>query len=140
MSTEVCASLWKSVERTAIHLPVNFTTFLICTPNVSVPDSNLLILNRVDGVQAVMFNTLFSKNSAKSAAEPAYIEVSGLMDDFMSLEEIAPGAEWSDVLAATWGVPSAPNAVEVRSAVRSKSVLKSIRSFVQSFRSGLEIA
>ena len=87
-----------------------------------------------------MFNTLFSKNSAQLTVEPTYIEVSGLMDDFMSLEEIAPCAEWSDVLAATWGVPSAPDAVEVRSAVSSKSVLKSIRSFVQSFRSGLEIA
>ena len=140
MSTEVCASLWKSAKDTRIYLPVNLTTFPSCTPNVSVPDSNLLILNRVDGVQAVMFNTLFSKNSAQPIAEPNYIEVSGLMDDFMSLDEIAPGAEWSDVLAATWGVPSAPVAVEARSAVSSKSALKSIRTFFQSFRSGLEIA
>lgn len=87
-----------------------------------------------------MFNTLFSKNSTQSAPEPTYVEVSGLMDDFMSLEEIAPGAEWSDVLAATWGVPSAPDAVEVRSAVSSKSVLKSLRAFFQSFRSSLEVA
>ena len=138
MSTEVCANLLKSVGETRIHLPVNLTTFPNCTPNVSVPDSTLLILNRVDGVQAVMFNTLFS--STQSTPEPTYIEVSGVMDDFMSLEEIAPSAEWSDVLAATWGVPSAPNAVEVRSAVSSKSTHKSVRSFFQSFRSGLEIA
>ena len=73
-----------------------------------------------------MFNNLFSKNSSQSAAEPTYIEVSGLMDDFMSLEEIAPGSEWSDVLAATWGVPSVSDAVEVRSAVSSKSDRKSV--------------
>ena len=90
-----------------------------------------------------MFNTLFSNNSLQSAYIPelTYIEVSGLMDDFISLEEIAPGAEWSDVLAATWGVPSTSDAVEMRSAIISKSpIAKAVRSFFQSFRSSLEIA
>ncbi|MCX5965085.1 MAG: hypothetical protein NT070_18730 [Cyanobacteria bacterium] len=90
-----------------------------------------------------MFNTLFRKNFTESAyiPEPTYIEVSGLMDDFISLEEIAPGAEWSDVLAATWGTPSAPDTVEMRSAIISKSpIARAIRSFFQSFRSSLEVA
>ena len=90
-----------------------------------------------------MFNTLFSNNSLQSAYIPelTYIEVSGLMDDFISLEEIAPGAEWSDVLAATWGVPSTSDAVEMRSAIIAKSpIAKAVRSFFQSFRSSLEIA
>ncbi len=89
-----------------------------------------------------MFNTLFRKNFTESAyiPEPTYIEVSGLMDDFISLEEIAPGAEWSDVLAATWGTPSAPDTVEMRSVVGSKlPMTKAIRSFFQSFRSNLEV-
>jgi len=90
-----------------------------------------------------MFNSLFSNNSTQSAyvEEPTYIEVSGLMDDFMSLEEIAPGADWSDVLASTWGVPSTSDTLEMRSAVSSKSAIgKAIRSFVHSFRSSLEVA
>ena len=90
-----------------------------------------------------MFNTLFSNNSPQSAytPEPACIEVSGFMDDFMSLEEIAPGAEWSDVLAASWGVTSASQAVEMRSVIISKSpIAKAVRSFFQSFRSSLEVA
>jgi hypothetical protein len=63
-----------------------------------------------------MSNTRFSTNSLQSASisEPTYIEVSGFMDDFMSLEEIAPGAELSDVLAATWGVPSTSDTVKMR--------------------------
>lgn len=90
-----------------------------------------------------MFNTLSFTNSLQSAyrPEPTYVEVSGLMDDFMSLEEIAPGAEWSDILAATWGVASTSNAVEMRSAVNSKSpIARAVRSFFQSFRSSLEVA
>ena len=89
-----------------------------------------------------MFNTLFSNNSAQSAyiPEPTSIIVSDFMDDFISLEEIAPGAEWSDVLAATWGIPSAPDAAEMGGAVRSKSVMaKAMRCFFQSFRSSLEV-
>jgi hypothetical protein len=90
-----------------------------------------------------MFNTLFSNNSPQSAhiQEPACIEVSGFMDDFMSLEEIAPGAEWSDVLAASWGIASPSQAVEMRSVMISKSpIAKAVRSFFQSFRSSLEVA
>ncbi len=90
-----------------------------------------------------MFNTLSFNTSLQSAylPEPICIEVSGLMDDFMSLEEIAPGAEWSDILAATWGVASTSNAVEMRSAITSKSpIVKAVRSFFQSFRSSLEVA
>ena len=90
-----------------------------------------------------MFHTPFSNNSPQSTYIPqlTYIEVSGLMDDFISLEETAPGAEWSDILAATWGVPSVSNAVEMRSDIMSKSpIAKAVRSFFQSFRSSLEIA
>lgn len=99
--------------------------------------------NRVDGVQAVMFNILFSNTSAQSAyiPEPTYIPVSDFMDDFMSLEEIAPGTEWADVLAATWGIPSAPDTAAMRSSIISKSpIARAIRSFFHSFRSSLEIA
>ena len=89
-----------------------------------------------------MFNTLFRKNFTESAyiPEPTYIEVSDPMGDFISLEEIAPGAEWSDVLAATWGIPSAPDTAEMRSVASSKlPMAKAIRSFLQSFRSSLEV-
>lgn len=90
-----------------------------------------------------MFHTPFSNSSPQSTYIPqlTYIEVSGLMDDFISLEETAPGSEWSDILAATWGVPSVSNAVEMRSDIMSKSpIAKAVRSFFQSFRSSLEIA
>lgn len=33
-------------------------------------------------------------------------EVAGAFDAFVSLEEIAPNAEWLDVLAESWGLPS----------------------------------
>jgi hypothetical protein len=89
----------------------------------------------------IMFNTLLSETSTQSSyiPEPTYIVVSDFMDDFMSLEEIAPGAEWADVLAATWGIPFAPDTAEMRSAIISKSpIARAIRSFFQSFRSSLE--
>jgi len=47
-----------------------------------------------------MFNNLFSHQAVAQSApektpvshEVSYVEVAGLMDDFMSLEEVAPGA------------------------------------------------
>lgn len=34
------------------------------------------------------------------------LEVAGAFDAFVSLEEIAPDADWVDVLAESWGLPS----------------------------------
>ena len=45
--------------------------------------------------------------SIASPTESQSIEVSGLMDDFISLEEFALGSDWKDVLAASWGIPCA---------------------------------
>jgi hypothetical protein len=48
-----------------------------------------------------MFNTLFARISPNLPyiPEPTYRSLLTWMGDFIGLEEIAPGAEWSDVLA-----------------------------------------
>jgi hypothetical protein len=33
------------------------------------------------------------------------VEIAGAFDAFTSLEEIAPGADWVEVLADAWGLP-----------------------------------
>ncbi len=92
-----------------------------------------------------MFNNLFSRQSATqstdAAAEATYIEVAGLMDDFMSLEDVAPGSDYADLLAASWGLPCATATPEVQPSLNLKSgAVKVIRSLLQASRSKLEVA
>ena len=49
------------------------------------------------------------------ATDTSAIEVMGVLGtDFLSLDELAPGQDWDDLLAAQWGIPAAvtttPNA------------------------------
>lgn len=80
------------------------------------------------------FNSSISANaSIASQAESQFIEVSGLMDDFISIEEFAPGSDWEAVLAASWGVPCAVQPEQSRVLARIKaSALRSLRSTFQS--------
>jgi hypothetical protein len=36
-------------------------------------------------------------------------EVAGMFDAFVSLEEIAPGLDWTDAIADSWGIPVESN-------------------------------
>jgi hypothetical protein len=91
-----------------------------------------------------MFNNLFSRQTtvqSTEAPETTYIEVAGLMDDFMSLEDVAPGSDYADLLAASWGVPSTTVNPEAHPSVNLKSAAaKVIRSLFQASRSKLEVA
>ena len=74
--------------------------------------------------------------SIASQTESQYIEVSGLMDDFISIEEFAPGSNWEDVLAAGWGVPRATQSEKSHASLGIKALgLRSIWSILQSIRS-----
>lgn len=42
----------------------------------------------------------------------ADLEVAGAIDAFVSLEDVAPDADWAEVLAAAWGVPC-PSSAEL---------------------------
>lgn len=96
-----------------------------------------------------MFNNLFSRQSTtqsttqstQAAPEASYIEVAGLMDDFMSIEEVAPGSDYADLLAASWGLPCETVAPEAQPSLNLKSgAAKVIRSLFQASRSKLEVA
>ena len=91
-----------------------------------------------------MLNNLFSRKStvqSTEAAETTYIEVAGLMDDFMSLEEVAPGSDYADLLAASWGLPCETVTPEAHPSLHLKSgAAKVIRSWFQGSRSKLEVA
>ncbi len=88
-----------------------------------------------------MFNNLFSHQRSEFTPESTYIEVAGLMDDFMSLEEVAPGSDYTDLLAASWGIACETGTSEVRPAMNLKTgVAKVIRSLFQASRSKLEVA
>jgi hypothetical protein len=91
-----------------------------------------------------MFNNLFSRKStvqSSEATETSYIEVAGLMDDFMSLEDVAPGSDYNDLLAASWGLPCETVQPEVQPARHLKSgAVKVILSWFQAYRSKLEVA
>jgi hypothetical protein len=91
-----------------------------------------------------MLNNLFSRKStvqSTEAAESTYIEVAGLMDDFMSLEDLAPGSDYNDLLAASWGLPCETVQPEVQPALNLKSgAAKVLRSWFQASRSKLEVA
>lgn len=96
-----------------------------------------------------MFNNFFSRQAVAQSApektpvshEVSYVEVAGLMDDFMSLEEVAPGAEWSDVLAASWGIPCETGTTETKPSVNFKaSTIRVFRSWWQASRTKLEVA
>jgi hypothetical protein len=72
--------------------------------------------------------------SIASQTESQFVEVSGLMDDFISIEEFAPGSDWEDVLAASWGVPS-PTPAPSRSAFSGfKDLGRSLRSIAHQIR------
>lgn len=92
-----------------------------------------------------MLNNLFSRKSnvqsTEAAPEATYIEVAGLMDDFMSLEEVAPGSDYADLLAASWGLPCETSTPEARPSLNLKSgAAKVVRSLFQASRSKLEVA
>ena len=74
--------------------------------------------------------------SIASQTESQYIEVSGLMDDFISIEEFAPGSNWDEVLAASWGIPCAtqPEKSHDFSGIKAFG-LRRVQSILQSFRS-----
>lgn len=42
----------------------------------------------------------------------ADLEVASAIDAFVSLEDVAPDADWAEVLAAAWGVPC-PSSAEL---------------------------
>ena len=71
--------------------------------------------------------------SIASQTENNFIEVSGLMDDFISIEEFAPGSDWEEVLAASWGVPCAvqPEKSHAFAGIKA-SALRSLRSVIHS--------
>ena len=58
--------------------------------------------------------------SIASPTESQSIEVSGLMDDFISIEEFAPGSNWEEVLAANWGIPCAAQPENIKPSQVSK--------------------
>jgi hypothetical protein len=54
------------------------------------------------------FCQMFSQQKAATVVAPGAIdlEVASSLDAFMSLEEMAPGMDWQNLLAATWGLPA----------------------------------
>jgi hypothetical protein len=50
-------------------------------------------------------NSLLNWFIPSAAAATVELEVGAGLDDFMSLEDLAPGAHWQELLADTWGVP-----------------------------------
>ncbi len=79
-------------------------------------------------------NDLMSADaSIASQTESQYIEVSGLMDDFISIEEFAPGSDWEDILAASWGVSCTKHSEKSHAFVGIRTLgLRRMRSIVQS--------
>ena len=79
--------------------------------------------------------SIFVDSSIDAQTERAFIEVSGPMDDFISLEEFALGSDWEDVLAARWGIPCATQPEKSHAFVGLKaSGLRWVRSILQSVR------
>ena len=74
--------------------------------------------------------------SIASQTENNFIEVSGLMDDFIGIEEFAPGSNWEEVLAASWGVPCIvqPEAPHAFAGIKA-SAIRSLRSILHGVRS-----
>ncbi|NJM46150.1 MAG: hypothetical protein HC860_08185 [Alkalinema sp. RU_4_3] len=54
------------------------------------------------------FCQLFSQRQVVQAVVPGAIdlEIASSLDAFTSLEEMAPGMDWQNLLAATWGLPA----------------------------------
>jgi hypothetical protein len=70
-----------------------------------------------------------------SQEESQWIEVSGLMDDFVSIEEFAPGSDREDVLAATWGIPCVQEPARQSAFMGLKELgRRSLRSVLHSIR------
>ena len=83
------------------------------------------------------FNDTIPVNaSIASQTESDFIEVSGLMDDFISIEEYAPGSDWEEILAASWGVPYAiqPEISHAFAGIK-ESAVRSLRSVLHGVRS-----
>jgi len=64
------------------------------------------------------------------------LEVCGLMDDFLSIEEIAPGVDPLEILAASWGIPYETPLGDERQCPEHKTsgqlgLLKRLRSFLR---------
>ncbi len=95
-------------------------------------------------METAMFNnTCQSSESVPKgpAPEDSYVEVAGLMDDFISIEEVAPDSDYSDLLAASWGIPCETATPEARPTLSLKTAaIKVIRSLVQASRSKMEVA
>ena len=77
------------------------------------------------------FNGTMSANASQTEKE--FVEVSGLMDDFISIEEFAPGSDWEEVLAASWGVPCVvhPERSHAFAGIKT-SAMRSLRSIFHS--------
>jgi hypothetical protein len=54
------------------------------------------------------FCQMFSQQQAANVVAPSAIdlEVASSLDAFTSLEDMAPGMDWQNLLAATWGLPA----------------------------------
>jgi hypothetical protein len=89
-----------------------------------------------------MLNTNSSQQSAYVSvdapiavkAEGQVVEVSGLMDDFISIEEFSPGSDWKDVLASAWGVPAPMPSSTGITFLNIKDLVRSLRSIVHQSR------
>ena len=77
-----------------------------------------------------------TNGSIAPQTENDFIEVLGLMDGFSSIEEFAPGSNWEEVLAASWGVPCAVQSEKSYGLAGIKaSAIRSLRSILHGVRS-----
>ena len=73
--------------------------------------------------------------SIAAQTDSPFVEVSGLLDDFTSIEEFAPGRNWEDILAESWGIPSTKKPEKSHVSVRLNDFGRRwVRSIVQSVR------
>ena len=104
---------------------------------IDVMEINTMSNLNLSNLNSRQFNASLSVDpSIASQTESQYIEVSGLMDDFISIEEFAPGSNWDEVLAASWGIPCAtqPEKSHDFSGIKAFG-LRRVQSILQSFRS-----
>jgi hypothetical protein len=54
------------------------------------------------------FCQMFSQTKVANVVAPGAmdLEVASSLDAFTSLEDMAPGMDWQNLLAATWGLPA----------------------------------
>ncbi len=85
---------------------------------------------------------MFNQNSNSSSVDPSiasqseiqFVEVSGWMDDFISIEEFAPNSDWEDVLAARWGLPSPSPSPSRNDFLGIQHMARSLRSIAHQIR------